>query len=67
MTIALGIGYNYGLHVITRKDNRYNTSISTSYSQSDLKMNDLYANISLLFSLEKKPFASNVKCPYPIR
>ncbi len=67
VTLVLSLGYDHGLHVITRKDNRYNTSISTSYSQSDLRLNNLYANITFLFSLEKQRFSSHQKCAYPIR
>lgn len=64
MTFGLNIGYNYGLHVITQKDDRFNSSSSNSYSQDDLKLNDLYTNISILFSLEKKRNYSNTKCKY---
>lgn len=67
MTLMMSLGYNHGIHVITKKLSRYNTSISEPYAQSDLRLNDLYLNLSILFSLEKKRFRSNVKCPYPQR
>ena len=67
MTVLMSLVYNHGIHVITRKDSRYNISISEPYSQSDLRLNDLNLNLSLLFSLEKKRFRSNMKCPYPQR
>lgn len=63
-TLGLTIGYDYGLNITTRKDNRYNTAVSTSYSQDDIILNNLYLNISMLFSLEKKRSYSNTKCRY---
>ena len=62
--IVLGLGYNLGLHVITSKENRFNTAVSSSYSQDDIRLNDFFTNISILFSLEKKRRYSNTKCNY---
>lgn len=67
ITFVLTSGYNYGLHVITSKSNRFETAAGSPYSIGDIKLNHLFANLSLLFSLEKKRFASFSKCVYPYR
>ena len=67
MTFLLSLGYQNGLHVITMKDDRYNTAVSSSFSQSDLSLNEIYVNLSLLFTLQKQPFKSGKKCNYSYR
>jgi hypothetical protein len=67
MTLLLSVGYQKGLHVITMKNDRYNTAVSNSFSQSDLSIDEIYANLSLLFTLQKQRFKSRLKCKYPYR
>lgn len=57
-------GYDYGLHIITNKADRYNTGASTPYSQSDIKLNGLYATVSVLFSIQEKSSSNgSLDCP----
>ena len=66
LILDFNVGYQYGLHVITSKDNRDDTSSRDSYSQSDIRLNDLKINLSVLFSLqEKKGSGRKAKCKYP--
>lgn len=51
--LVLTAGYDAGLHVVTKKSDRYNTGSSTPYSQSDIKLNQLYITLSVLFSMER--------------
>jgi hypothetical protein len=54
LILDFSVGYHYGLHVITSKENRDDTSSRDSYSQSDMRLNDLKINLSVLFSLQKR-------------
>lgn len=65
--LALDAGYNLGLHAITRESSRFNTSSSTPYSQSTLKLNDLYVSLSILFALSKQESKGALDCPTPGR
>ncbi len=64
--LVLTLGYDYGIHNITDKANRYDTSSLTPYSQSDIKLNSLYATISVLFSIDKQQMSKGgLDCPTP--
>ncbi len=49
--IVLTAGYDYGLHIITNKSDRYNTTSGVTYSQSDIKQHNLNVSLSILFSI----------------
>jgi hypothetical protein len=66
-TIMIQAGYNFGLHNITRKQERFETSIDNPYSLDDINLNSLNISLSLLFSLEKQRFSATRKCVYPYR
>ncbi len=53
LILDFNVGYHYGLHVITSKENRDDTGSRDSYSQSDIRLNDLKINLTVLFSLQK--------------
>ncbi len=61
--LNLTVGYDSGLHVVTKKSDRYNTGSLTPYSQSDIKLNQLYATLSILFSLERNENKGSIDCP----
>lgn len=61
--LNLTVGYDTGLHVITKKSDRYNTGSSTPYSQSDIKLNQLYATLSILFALDRAESKGSLDCP----
>lgn len=63
--LNLTVGYDAGLHTITSKADRYNTGAATPYSQSDIKLNQVYATISVLFSMEKNESKGSLDCPTP--
>jgi opacity protein-like surface antigen len=67
LILDFNVGYHYGLHVITSRDNRDDTSSRDSYAQSDIRLNDLKINLSVLFSLQanKKGRGRRSKCKYP--
>ncbi|KPL09097.1 MAG: hypothetical protein AMS26_23330 [Bacteroides sp. SM23_62] len=66
LILDFNVGYHYGLHVITSKANRDDTGSRDSYSQSDIRLNDLSINLSVLFSLQKKSGRGRkVKCKFP--
>lgn len=54
LILDFNVGYHYGVHIITSKANRDDTGSRDSYSQSDIRLNDLKINLSVLFSLQKK-------------
>ena len=53
LILDFNVGYHYGVHIITSKANRDDTGSRDSYSQSDIRLNDLKINLSVLFSLQK--------------
>jgi hypothetical protein len=63
--IVFTAGYDYALHITTRKDDRYNTITGTSYSQSDIKQHNLNFSLSLLFSMGKSRSRKSLDCVYP--
>lgn len=66
LILDFNVGYNYGLHVITSKENRDDTGSRDSYSQSDIRLNDLKINLSVLFSLQKRGSGGRKsKCKLP--
>ena len=65
--LVLDAGYNLGLHAVTREDSRTNTSSSTPYTQSDLKLNDLFVSLSVLFTLSKQNSKGALDCPPPTK
>jgi hypothetical protein len=65
--LDVNIGYNYGLHIITSKANRDDTGSSVSFSQSDIRLNDLNLNVSALFALQKRRSTGKAACKYPVR
>jgi len=66
LILDFNVGYHYGLHVVTSKENRDDTSSRDSYSQSDIRLNDLKVNLSVLFSLQKrKSGGRKSKCKLP--
>lgn len=66
-TFMIEAGYNFGIHNITSKQERFETAIDNPYSLDDLRLNNLNVNLSLLFSLEKQRFSATRKCVYPYR
>jgi opacity protein-like surface antigen len=66
LILDFNVGYHYGLHVVTSKENRDDTSSRDSYSQSDIRLNDLKVNLSVLFSLQKRGSSGRKsKCKLP--
>ena len=66
LILDFNVGYHYGLHVITSKANRDDTGSRDSYSQSDIRLNDLKINLSVLFSLQKRSGSGRkAKCKLP--
>ncbi len=66
LILDFNVGYDYGLHVITSKENRDDTGSRDSYSQSDIRLNDLKINLSVLFSLQKRSGGGRkTKCKLP--
>jgi hypothetical protein len=65
--LVLTAGYNFCLHSITQESDRYNTTSTTPYSQSDIKLNNLFFELSVLFSLEKQDSKGGLDCPSPIK
>ena len=65
ITINANTGYNYGLHNITRKSDRYVNNGSGIYAQSDIALHDIFFNVSLLMSLEKAWRINSLQCKYP--
>ena len=63
--IAFTAGYNFALHSITHEADRYNTGSNTPYAQSDIKLNDLFISISVLFSVVKNESKGALDCPSP--
>ena len=64
--LDVNVGYHYGLHVITSKENRDDTGSRDSYSQSDIRLNDMKINLSVLFSLQKRGSRGRkTKCKLP--
>ncbi|MEZ5072204.1 MAG: hypothetical protein R2751_14900 [Bacteroidales bacterium] len=64
MILDLNAAYRYGLHNIVSKADRFGTGSGATFAQSDLLLNDLQINLSLLFSLQKQKHYSNVECFY---
>ncbi len=62
--LDLNVGYNFGLHNITNKADRYATGSGQTFSQDDIMLNDFQINLSILFSLQKQKHYSNVECFY---
>jgi hypothetical protein len=58
------VGYNVGLHNVTKKTDRFATGNGVTFAQDDIKLNDLQLNLSILFSLQKQKHYSNVECFY---
>jgi len=66
LILDFNVGYHYGLHIITSKENRDDTGSRDSYSQSDIRLNDLKINLSVLFSLQKRSGSGRKsKCKLP--
>lgn len=66
LILDFNVGYHYGLHVITSKENRDDTGSRDSYSQSDIRLNDIKINLSVLFSLQKRGSGGRkIKCKFP--
>lgn len=61
--IVFNAGYDIGLHQISSRDNRYNTSGNTPYSLGDVKLHNLHFSLSVLFALEKSNFRKSLECP----
>ena len=62
--LDLNVAYNFGLHNITNKADRYATGSGETFAQDDIMLNDLQINLSILFSLQKQKHYSNVECFY---
>jgi len=62
--LDLNVAYNFGLHNITSKAERYATGSGETFAQDDIMLNDLQINLSILFSLQKQKHYSNVECFY---
>ena len=62
--LDLNVGYNVGLHNVTKKTDRFATGNGVTFAQDDIKLNDLQLNLSILFSLQKQKHYSNVECFY---
>jgi hypothetical protein len=62
--LDLNIAYNFGLHNITNKADRFGTGSGETFAQDDIMLNDLQINLSILFSLQKQKHYSNVECFY---
>lgn len=63
--LNLTLGYDYGLHVITDKESRYNTTSEIAFSQSDIQLHNLNISLSVLFSLSKSNLIKSLECKYP--
>lgn len=61
--LVLTAGYQIGLHSITKRTERYDTSTATPYSQSNIKLNELFATLSILFSISKDEPKGSLDCP----
>ena len=66
-SINIATGYNFGLHNITRKGDRYAYNSNGLFSQSDIRLNDLFITLSILFSLEKSRLSKTLECVMPKR
>lgn len=62
--LDLNAGFHAGLHNITSKPNRFEAGNGTTFAQDDLLLNNLQVSLSLLFSLQKQKYFSNVECFY---
>lgn len=62
--LDLNVTYNFGLHNITNKADRYATGSGETFAQDNIMLNDLQINLSILFSLQKQKHYSNVECFY---
>ncbi len=62
--LDLNIAYNFGLHNVTNKADRFGTGNGETFAQDDIMLNDLQINLSILFSLQKQKHYSNVECFY---
>ncbi len=62
--LDLNLGYHAGLHNITSKPNRFETGSGSTFAQDDILLNNLQVSLSLLFSLQKQKYFSNVECFY---
>lgn len=63
--LVFTVSYDYGLHIINDKADRYNTTSGTSYSQSDIKLHALSFSLSVLFSMDKSKARKGLDCVYP--
>jgi hypothetical protein len=61
--LVLTAGYNLGLHNITQKSDRYNTTSTSPYSQSDITLNNLHLSLSVLFALNNEAPKGALACP----
>ena len=62
--LDLNVGYLSGLHNIASKSDRFGAGSGDTFAQSDLLLNNLQVNLSLLFSLQKQRKFSNTECYY---
>ncbi len=62
--LDVNISYNYGLHIITRKENRNETGSPDAFTQSDIRLNDIGINVSALFALQKRRSTGRAACNY---
>ena len=58
-------GYDYNPHIITRMTDRFETTSSAPFSQSDIKLHSLYAELSILFSFDKSNLKKALECKFP--
>jgi hypothetical protein len=67
LILDVNLGYNNGLHLITRKSQRSQTDRPDAYAQSDIRLNDIRLNVSVLFVLQKRRSTGKAACNYQRR
>lgn len=66
--LVLTAGYDFGMHTVTKKSDRYSTGTATPYSQSNIKLNTLHISLSALFSVNSGNGGNGMgalECPKP--
>lgn len=63
--IVFSAGYDYNFHIITKKSDRFEVSTDSPFSQSDLKLNNIHVEISLLFAFDQTNLKRALECRFP--
>ncbi|MBN1118517.1 MAG: hypothetical protein JXA77_15005 [Bacteroidales bacterium] len=63
--LLLTLGFDNVLHIINNKADRYNTSLTSPYAQSDIRQHNLNASVSVLFSIGQSNLHKSLECVYP--